>query len=549
MCITSCKLAFNRKYLIATWGNYFLTHNAWCPEYSIEFFKTIVKRTLAILGTGSDVGKSLITAGLCRLLYRAGKRVAPFKAQNMSLNSFVTPSGGEMGRAQVLQAQACGIAPSVMMNPILLKPEADCQSQVIVQGKVWDRQEAQEYFNNKAALWDLVKSSYEELAKINEVIVIEGAGSAAEMNLRNRDIVNWPVVEMANADVILVADIDRGGVFAQVIGTIDLLAPEERQRVIGVVINKFRGDLTLFEDGIKIIEERTGVPVLGVLPYLRDLELDQEDSVDIDRFRMTPFGVETVNIAVVLLPHMSNFTDFNQLAAELDVALRYVASPKEFQGADVIILPGSKTTIADLDYLRKSGFEEVLIAHVHRGGEIMGMCGGFQMLGNTITDPQHVETGGSANGLGLLEVETELLAHKTTTRVRAHSLPDFLGHESLVKGYEIHMGVTNCSKTTSPCFRILPDQAQPKLGPDDAKKEGAISADGLVWGTYIHGVFDQPAFRRAWLNRVRVRKNLHPLGTDTSRKVSARLAHALDRWADHLGTHLDMSTIFSSIGL
>ena len=243
-------------------------------------------RALAILGTGSDVGKSLVAAGLCRLLYRAEIEVAPFKAQNMSLNSFVTPDGGEMGRAQVLQAQACGLVPNVLMNPILLKPETDCQSQVIVQGKVWEKQEAQEYFQNKAVLWDVVKASYEELAKRYDVIVIEGAGSAAEMNLRDRDIVNWPVAHMADAAVILVADIDRGGVFAQVIGTMDLLAPEERQRVIGVIINKFRGDLTLFDDGIKIIEERTGVPVLGVLPHLRGLELDQEDSVEIERFRM-----------------------------------------------------------------------------------------------------------------------------------------------------------------------------------------------------------------------------------------------------------------------
>ena len=341
--------------------------------------ETLHRRTrasaLAVLGTGSDVGKSLVAAGLCRILHRAGKHVAPFKAQNMSLNSFVTPDGGEMGRAQVLQAQACGLAPHVHMNPILLKPEADCQSQVIVQGKVWERQDAREYFQKKAMLWDLVKTSYEHLAQTYEVIVIEGAGSAAEMNLRDRDIVNWPVVQMADAAVILVADIDRGGVFAQVIGTMDLLAPEERQRVIGVIINKFRGDLRLFEDGMKILEERTGVPVLGVLPYLRNLELDQEDSVDIERFRMTPFEAESVNVAVVLLPHMSNFTDFNQLASESDVALRYVAFPKELHGADVIILPGSKTTIADLDYVRKAGFEEALMAHVQRGGEIMGVCG------------------------------------------------------------------------------------------------------------------------------------------------------------------------------
>ena len=452
-----------------------------------------------------------------------------------------------MGRAQVLQAQACGLAPNVVMNPVLLKPEADSQSQVIVQGKVWKRYEAKEYFAKKAVLWDLVKSSYGELVKTYEVMVIEGAGSAAEMNLRDRDIVNWPVVEMADAAVILVADIDRGGVFAQVIGTMDLLAPEERRRVIGVVINKFRGDLTLFDDGVKIIEERTGVPVLGVVPYLRNLELDQEDSVAIERFRMTPFGTETVNVAVVLLPHMSNFTDFNQLAAESDVSLRYVASPQELHWADVIILPGSKTTMADLDYLRKAGFEEAFMAHMHRGGEMMGVCGGFQMLGNTITDPQHVETGGSSKGFGLLDVETELLSHKSTVQVRAHSLAEFWYHECLVEGYEIHMGTTTRAKMTSPCFRILPNHDKPSLDPGDERDEGAMRANGLVWGTYIHGVFDQPGFRREWLNRVRVRKNLPPLDVEWSKSVSERLVHAIDRWADHVGIYLNMKPIFSAI--
>jgi len=465
-----------------------------------------------------------------------------------------------MGRAQVLQAQACGLPPHVDMNPILLKPEADAKSQVIVQGKVWRSQEAREYFDRKTQLFDFVKESFERLAKQYDVMVIEGAGSAAEMNLRDRDIVNWPVVEMADAAVILVADIDRGGVFAQVIATMDLLAPKERSRVIGVVINKFRGDLSLFDDGIKIIEERTGLPVLGVLPYLRNLELDQEDSVDIERFRMTLFGTETVNVAVVLLPHMSNFTDFNQLAAESDVALRYVGSPKELQGADVIILPGSKTTIEDLDYLGSEGFEEALMAHVKRGGEMMGVCGGFQMLGNEINDPQHVETGGSSKGLGLLDVETELLPHKETRQVRARFILGPWDHECPVEGYEIHMGVTIRAEGVSPCFEIISDtEPFPSSQPVFSSKaylqgarelqrlDGATSADGLIWGTYLHGVFDQPGFRREWLNRVRIRKNLPTLEVKTSQVVSERLVNALDRWADHVGTYLNMKPIFSAI--
>ena len=454
-----------------------------------------------------------------------------------------------MGRAQVLQAQACGVAPHVVMNPILLKPEADSQSQVIVQGKVWERQEAQEYFKKKAVLWELVKASYEKLAKTYEVIVIEGAGSAAEMNLRDRDIVNWPVAHMADAAVILVADIDRGGVFAQVIGTMDLLAPEERQRVIGVVINKFRGDLTVFEDGVKIIEERIGVPVLGVLPYLKNVELDQEDSVAIERFRMTPFEPERVNVAVVLLPHMSNFTDFNQLAAESDVALRYVASPNELHGADVIILPGSKTTIADLDYLRKAGFDDALTTHEQQRWEIIGICGGFQMLGKEISDPHHVETGGLSKGLGLLEMETKMVPHKQTEQVRARTIEKSWGHESVVQGYEIHMGVTTRADAVSPCFQIFSDDGKASSEPCEQRDNGGMRADGQVWGTYIHGVFDQPTFRRQWLNRIRLRKKLAPRDVEISQAVSERLVHALDRWADHVEKHLNLAPILSALNV
>jgi adenosylcobyric acid synthase len=520
-------------------------------------YTTRMSRAIAILGTGSDVGKSLVTAGICRILYRAGVSVAPFKAQNMSLNSFVTPAGGEMGRAQVLQAQACGLPPHVDMNPVLLKPEADSQSQVIVHGAVWSSQKARDYFERKSQLFAFVKESYARLAGQYEAIVIEGAGSAAEMNLRDRDIVNWPVVEMADSAVVLVADIDRGGVFAQVIGTMDLLSPAERQRVIGVVINKFRGDLTLFEDGVKILEQRTGVPVLGVVPYLRNLELDQEDSVDIEQGQMSPFTPDTVNVAVVLLPHMSNFTDFNQLGAEPDVALRYAASPQALQGADVVILPGSKTTISDLTYLRKAGLEEALLAHVQGGGETVGVCGGFQMLGQTITDPQHVETGGSATGLRFLEMFTELVPQKKTGQVRAHALHFGQDVSHVVEGYEIHMGITTSAPGLAPCFEIVSrgdtsfpvQRSSPTHATRNGTTDGAISSDGSVWGTYIHGVFDQPEFRRAWLNRVRIRKGLSPLPYAISEAVSRRLSGALDRWADHLRAHLDVHPILCALGL
>ena len=495
---------------------------------------------VVVLGTGSDVGKSLIAAGICRLLHRAGVNVAPFKAQNMSLNSSVTIEGGEMGRAQVLQAQACGLQPHVDMNPILLKPEADQQSQVIVQGKVWDRQAARKYFETQSTLFPYVKESYARLSKQYDIVVIEGAGSAAEMNLRDKDIVNWPIVELADASVILVADIDRGGVFAQVIGTMDLLSPLERERVKGIVINKFRGDMSLFEDGVRFIEERTGVPVLGVLPYLKHLELDQEDSVDIDRFRMTSFVSDKVNIGIILLPHMSNFTDFNLLAAEEDVAVRYVKNPNELGGVDVVIIPGSKTTIADLDYVKKTGFEPVLSEHMKQGAEIVGICGGFQMLGRGIFDPHQVEGRESIDGLGFLDISTKLSLEKTTTQVKAQPLFDF-ATDCIVEGYEIHLGVTTGSAMHQPCFKIM---TSGKSGLD-----GAHGEDHPVWGTYIHGVFDQPTFRRQWLNRVRKRKGLPPLDVMVSEAVSLRLSQALDRWADHVEKHINVKSIILSLGL
>ena len=294
-------------------------------------------KAIMVMGTASDVGKSVVAAGLCRIFHRAGIDVAPFKAQNMSLNSFVTSDGGEMGRAQVVQAEACGLPPHVDMNPILLKPEADNCSQVIVHGKVWGKHQGRSYFARRDELFRFVQESYRRLAQHHDFIVIEGAGSAAEVNLRDKDIVNWPVAEMADARVLLVADIDRGGVFAQVIGTLDLLCAEERHRVMGIVVNKFRGDLELFADGVRFLEERARLPVLGVLPFLRDLDLDQEDSVEIERRQHVPFTADKVNVAVVLLPHMSNFTDFNSLGAESDVALRYARSPAELSGADAVI--------------------------------------------------------------------------------------------------------------------------------------------------------------------------------------------------------------------
>ena len=494
-------------------------------------------KALAILGTGSDVGKSLVTAGMGRIFRRSGVRVAPFKAQNMSLNSFVTVEGGEMGRAQVLQAQACGIRPHVDMNPILLKPEADRRSQVIVQGKVWGSRDAGDYFDSKPELFDVVRQSYERLAAQYELVVIEGAGSAAEVNLRDRDIVNWPVVHMADAGVILVADIDRGGVFAQVIGTLDLLEPHERERVLGVVVNKFRGDRRLFDDGVTMLEQRAGVPVLGVLPFLRDLVLDQEDSVTIES-GSAAFSAETVNVAVILLPRMSNFTDFNGLGAEADVALRYARVPEDAVDADVIILPGSKQTMHDLQYLKERGFAQMVDAHVRTRREMVGICGGFQMLGERIDDPQGVEGGDRTEGLHLLPVATELERDKRTVQVTANSLLPGLSEAETVRGYEIHMGRTSRHQGR-PCFRILDERSD--------REDGAVSPDGLVWGTYIHGVFDDPSFRRAWINRVRTRKGLAPRAVADSEYVTQRLTSALDQWADHVARHVDMKAVYQAL--
>jgi adenosylcobyric acid synthase len=497
-------------------------------------------KALAILGTGSDVGKSIIAAGICRLLSRRGVWVAPFKAQNMALNSFVTRDG-EIGRAQALQAEACRIEPTVDMNPILLKPESDSRSQVVVRGKMYEALEALAYFERKEMLSNIVRDCYARLAAEHECVVIEGAGSAAEINLHDRDIVNWPVVELADASVVLVADIDRGGVFAQIIGTLDLLASHERRRVRGVIVNKFRGDRRLFEDGVRLLEMRTGLPVLGVVPYLRDLRLDQEDSLEVARFRSISFKPNLTNVAVVLLPHMSNFTDFNALAAEKDVALRFAASPEDLRGADVVILPGSKNTLEDLDYLVAVAFSGALKAHVHRGGELVGICGGYQMLGQEIADPKGLERGGKSVGLGYLDVTTELDTPKICRKVCATSLLHGMVPHATVQGYEIHMGRTSRG-TVSPSFHVELSEIKEASAREN---EGAVNESGLIWGTSIHGLFDQAEFRRGWLNRARGRKGLSPISTHESKLVTAHLRGELDRWADHLERYMNMDPIYT----
>lgn len=437
------------------------------------------------------------------------------------------------------------------MNPILLKPESDARAQVVVQGRVYSTLDARAYFTRgrNAELFQAVRSSYERLAAQYDVIVIEGAGSAAEVNLRDRDLVNWATVELADARVVLVGDIDRGGVFAQLIGTLDLIAPEERARVCGLVINKFRGDSALFADGVRFLRERTGIPVLGVLPFLRDLTLDQEDSLDVEVRRQVAFADDRVNIAVLLLPHMSNFTDFNLLTHEADVALRYVATPAEAAGADAVIIPGSKSTLADLAYLRGKGFDALVHDHVRSGRELVGICGGYQMLGNRITDPDGVETGGEANGLRLLQTHTIMRPEKVTEQVEASALHIDEAGPMSVRGYLIHMGRTDPGPHR-PCFHLegRPAQSVDQLqaaSPAGEELDGAVRDDGLVWGTYIHGLFDQPQFRRAWLNRLRRRKGIPPIELARSQQVNDTQQYALDRWADHVEQHLDLTPIWA----
>lgn len=490
-----------------------------------------------------------MVAGLCRLLRRAGVRVAPFKAQNMSLNSFVTMEGGEIGRAQALQAQACQIPPHVDMNPILLKPDSDEWCQIIVHGSVLTTSNARDYLNRTRELFPSVRESYERLAHDYDVIVIEGAGSAAEVNLRDRDIVNWPVVELAGAPVLLVANIDQGGVFAQVVGTLDLLSSEERRRVAGIIINKFRGDVNLFADGVAFLEQRTGVPVLGVVPFIRDLELDQEDCIERDGRNEAPFTDTQLNIAVTLLPRMSNFTDFNALAAESDVVLRYARSPMDLLKADVVIIPGSKNTIDDLAYLRHAGFSEALQLHIDRGGQVVGICGGYQMLGRRISAPHGIEPGASVAGFGFLDVTTELMSNKITNQTEARCLFQGATNNIVVSGYQIHMGRTE-RHSGAPCFELLmgrnrddDDQQRP------IAEDGSMSREGLIWGTYIHGLFDGPTFRRLWLNELRHKKGLPPLDLSESVQTTERLQRQLDRWADHVRQHIDCTVITRALGI
>jgi len=479
-------------------------------------------RALMVLGTASHVGKSLLTTGLGRIFSDDGIRVAPFKAQNMSLNSSATPDGSEIGRAQALQAEACRVVPCAEMNPILIKPSSDTASQVVLLGRVWGQVTASDYHLRRVEdLFPAVLESYRALAARHDLMLLEGAGSPAEINLRTHDIVNMRMAHAANAACLLVGDIDRGGVFASLLGTMELLEPEDRARIRGFAINKFRGDVELLRPGVVAMEERMGIPCVGVVPYLRDHGLEEEDSVSMEnRRRAWPDRSSEcerpLRIGVIAVPHMANFTDFDALAEEPSASVAFLEHPCDAALADVLILPGSKQTLDDLQWILERGFGHAIDEYA---GPIIGICGGYQMLGLSIDDPQGVESEGrrrSMLGLGKLKVRTVMRGEKTVRRATGRTTmwdaPPF-------SGYEIHMGETS--------------------GDEDKASQ--------AWGTYIHGLFDDDAFRHSFLKFARQRCGLAPAKGYAF--VTAQREGRIDRWAGHLRHSLDMKMIREWTGL
>ncbi len=491
-----------------------------------------------IQGTGSGVGKSVLCAAFCRILSRDGLRVAPFKSQNMSLNSFVTRDGLEMARSQVVQAEAAGIEPTADMNPLLLKPTSDTGCQVILNGKVIGDYTAAQYGTYQRDIWPAIRRSYERLAGEFDVVIIEGAGSPAEVNLRDRDFVNMRTAEMAGAPVILAVDIDRGGAFASLIGTLELLEPAERARVKGFLINKFRGDVSLLDPGLDFLFKRTGIPVLGVIPFFRDIYLQEEDGVPLEASAECGMrnaeSTAQVQIAVIHLPHISNFTDFDALAAEPGVRVRYVHSGSDLDGADVVVVPGSKNTIGDLLYLREMGMEQKILSFAASGRMVVGICGGYQMLGRAIRDPHGVDgTVPEAHGMGLLAVETVMEREKQTVQARGSSRPTPFWPVAAVRGYEIHMGRTDLLEGVQPAFVL--DSGS--VGPRD---DGAVSPRQRVWGTYLHGIFDSDEFRKGFVDGIRRHKGIRPVDASSYERLKQ---DGFDKLAALVRAHVDMGKV------
>lgn len=484
-----------------------------------------------IQGTASDSGKSILVAGLCRIFHQDGLKVMPFKSQNMALNSYITMQGKEMGRAQVFQAEAAGIEPDARMNPVLLKPTSDRKSQVIFNGKVLCDMDAVEYHEFKPQLIERISDLYQELLKENDVIVLEGAGSPAEINLNSRDIANMGMAKIANAPVLLVADIDKGEVFASIYGTIHLLNPEERERIKGIIINKFRGDIALLDPGLKMIEDLTNVPVVGVIPYAQ-LNIEDEDSVALSKVSRLYNTQKDLDVAVIGLSKMSNFTDFKSLESEPDVSVRYVFPGDQLGSPDILILPGSKNTLEDCLYLENSGLAKEILRVRNDGKMIIGICGGFQLLGKMLHDPNQIESNhGSLQGLGLLNIETYFEREKTTTRVEAK-----VGEET-ISGYEIHMGRSENHEQHYFAQIISAN------GKAVSRNDGAVSLDKRVLGTYLHGVFDNSTWRRKLLNQVRESKGLSPIENITM-PYSEYKNQEYDKLADLIRENIDLEKIY-----
>ena len=482
-------------------------------------------KCIMVQGTMSGAGKSLLCAGLCRIFAQDGLKVAPFKSQNMALNSYVTRDGLEMGRAQVVQAQAAGKEPDVRMNPILLKPSSDIGSQVIVNGEIRGQMSATEYFRMKRQLIPDIMEAYNGLAAENDVIVIEGAGSPAEINLRTDDIVNMGMAELVDAPVLLAGDIDRGGVFAQLYGTVALLQEQERARIGGLIINKFRGDEAILRPGLTMLEEKTGIPVLGVVPYLR-VNVDDEDSLA--PCLENQGGKKPLDIAVIRLPRISNFTDFSLLDEHPAMGVRYVGSPRELGNPDLVILPGTKSTLSDLLWLRQSGLEAAVCKLAHTSTPVLGICGGYQMLGETLSDPYGTEGGGEMHGMGLLPIDTVFSDRKIRTRMQAEVLAsDFAGAK--LDGYEIHTGKTT---VRGDAFCML----------ENGQPDGCVS--GNVFGTYLHGLFDTGSLTHKLAEYLCRRKGI-------SCEQAAPVSHAeyqeqqFDLLADGIRRALDMKAIYA----
>ena len=496
-------------------------------------------KAIMVQGTMSNAGKSLLAAGLCRIFKQDGYRVAPFKSQNMALNSFITEDGLEMGRAQVMQAEAAGIRPSVLMNPILLKPTNDVGSQVIVNGEVLGTMSARDYFKYKKTLVPDVMKAYNALAAENDIIVIEGAGSPAEINLKDEDIVNMGMAKMAKAPVLLVGDIDRGGVFAQLIGTIELLEDDEKAMVKGLIINKFRGDRAILEPGLRQLEALCGVPVAGVVPYTR-VDIDEEDSLTERFHKKEKPGL--VDIAVIRFPRISNFTDLAPLEAIKEVSVRYISSPADFGQPDLVILPGSKNTISDLLWMRQNGLEAKILRYSGNGGAVFGICGGYQMLGREIQDPDGIEEKGTVQGLGLLPVCTVFGQEKRRTRVEGkfRDMGGILKELQGIRfnGYEIHMGR---SEVDTKSDRLVSMREEGNEEPQRYHEDGA--QNGNVYGCYVHGIFDEKLVSEGIVSAILKQKGYDTLQIE-GKDWNSYKEEQYDQLADILRESLDMKAIY-----